>query len=190
MKKYSVFTAALIAASVSLAFTLSYAQEQPLLVKSRYFSVYGPSGLDKDALLSKLSFNHFIHLDSLAGGYAQDLDSLLAQTLDAIYLEISDILDIHIYSFHGDIDILPDQDSLASLFSKFFSANFRERSFYLPERNTIYISYPDLTLGMLGHEIAHAIMAHYFVVLPPAKVQEILSGYVEYNLRKSTATLP
>ena len=64
-----------------------------------------------------------------------------------------------------------------------------ERSYYLHETNTVYISYKDLTLGMLGHEIAHAIISNYFVVLPSAEVQEILSGYVEYSLKKQTMTL-
>jgi hypothetical protein len=38
---------------------------------------------------------------------------------------------------------------------------------------------------VLGHEIAHAIMSHYFVVLPSEKIQEVLAGFVEYQLRKN-----
>jgi len=63
--------------------------------------------------------------------------------------------------------------------------DFRERSFYVFDSNTIFISYQDLTLGMLGHEIAHAVISGYFVVPPPDKVQEVLAGYVEYSLRKA-----
>jgi hypothetical protein len=54
----------------------------------------------------------------------------------------------------------------------------------------VYISYPEMTIGMLGHKIAHAIISHYFVVPPPAKIQEVLAGYVEYSIRKSAGTLP
>ena len=39
----------------------------------------------------------------------------------------------------------------------------------------------------IAHEIAHAIINHYFVVPPSVKMQEILSGYVEYSLNKKVA---
>ena len=70
------------------------------------------------------------------------------------------------------------------VFRSYFKKEFNERSFYLYTNNTIYISFEDLTLEMLAHEIAHAVISRYFVVLPPAKVQEILCGYVEYILKK------
>ena len=143
-----------------------------------------------NSLLSKLYFNYLLHLDTALQETSQDEKDVLSKTLDALFLEVSDILDIHIYSFHGDIKLLPDQESINSQFRAFFEMDLNQGSFYLPERNTIYISFADLTLGMLGHEIGHAIMSRYFVVPPPAKIQEILAGYVEYNLRKSTGTLP
>ena len=40
-------------------------------------------------------------------------------------------------------------------------------------------------LKVLGHEIGHAVISHYFVVLPSVKVQEVLAVYVEYQLRKT-----
>lgn len=33
--------------------------------------------------------------------------------------------------------------------------------------------------------MGHALMSHYFVVQPSVKIQEVLAGYVEYQLRKS-----
>jgi hypothetical protein len=57
-------------------------------------------------------------------------------------------------------------------------------SFYFHEEKTIYISTEDLDLGMLAHEIAHAIISHYFVVPPSERVQEVLSGYVDFHFKK------
>jgi len=168
----------------------SYEGSSTLIVESKFFSVYGHGDFDIGFLLTNLNFEYLLHPDTLLDEASQDNKSVLSKTLDALFLEVSDILDIHIYSFHGDIKILPDRDSINSVFKKFFKVDFGESSFYLPEKNTIYISYADLTLGMLGHEIAHAIISHYFVVPPPARVQEVLAGYVEYSLRKSTGTLP
>jgi len=160
-----------------------------LITKSKYFSVYSYKGLDISLLLTKLNFNYFRQLDNLS--YRSDMPrDILASTLDALYLEVSDILDIHMYSFHGNIDIVPDKGYVSSIFRSYFKRNFPERSFYFHNKNTIYISFADLTLGILGHEIGHAIISHYFVVLPPAKIQEVLCGYIEYSLGKSTGTIP
>lgn len=170
----------------------SLAQEEGLsvLAKSKYFSLYSPQDVDVYSLLNKLDFNYFLQPDTLLIKNNQDPNEILVKVLDALYLEVSDILDIHIYSFHGNIKILPDQNSVSAVFKKFFRTDFPERSFYVHEKNTIYVSLADLNSAMLGHEIAHAIISHYFVVPPPAKVQEVLSGFVEYTLRKSAGTLP
>ncbi len=186
------FYSALIAVVIILIPHLSFGQEEnlSLLVESKYFSVYAYPDLDINTLLAKLNFIYFFHPDTLAASNSSDPKTILANTLDSIYLEVSDILDIHLYSLHTNIKIFPDKSYIAPLFKKYSNIGCTERSCYLNDSNTIYISSADLTLGMLGHEIAHSLISHYFVVPPPAKIQEVLCGYVEYNLRKSTSTLP
>lgn len=157
-----------------------------LYAEGKYLSIYGYKGLDRDSLLKKLEYNYFSHIDSILGDENSEGKSSLEKTIDGLYAEVSDILDIHIYSFHGKIKIVLDVTHLSSIAKTYSKDNFSERSFYLPKENTIYISFSDLTAGMLGHEIAHAIISNYFVVSPPAKVQEVLAGYVEYKIQKKT----
>jgi len=161
-----------------------------LIAEGEYFSIYGPVGLDVRELLSKMNYKSFLQVDSLLDKRKDDSRGLLSKTLDALYLEVSDILGIHIYSFHGNFRIYPDKASLNMFFKGYLGQDLKESSYYLHEKGTIYIAYPDLTLGMIGHEIAHAIIASYFVVLPSPNVQEILAGYVDYSLRKQAGTLP
>ncbi len=161
------------------------AQEETRMIASgQYFDVYGYAGIDIPSLLAALDYQSFYPGSSLTGERG-DFSAILAKTLDVIYLETSDILDIHIYSYHGAIQFLPDVSAVDSIFYKYAGRSMHERSFYFHEKNTIYISVRDLELGVLGHEIAHAIISHYFVVPPPVKVQEVLCGYVDFNLRKS-----
>ncbi len=168
----------------------SSAQEEgSLIVEGKYFSLYAARSLNLSRVLTKVNFNYLLHDDSF-GGKTADASSMLASTLDALYSEVSDILDIHMYTFHGSIRIVADKDALNAFFRQSYGVDFRDPSVYVHEKNTIYISLADLTIGMLGHEIAHAIMSHYFVVPPPTKVQEVLAGYVEYNLRKTRGSLP
>lgn len=186
MKRSVYFISFLIIILFSYQFVFSEEANTPLIVKSKFFSIYADRDFDLDLLLDKINFNYFLHPDGLLKKSSRDKKEILATTLDTIFLEVSDILDIHIYSFQGRIEILVDQNAVSSVFKNFFAQDFTERSFYIPEKNAIYLSFADLTLGLLGHEIAHAIISRYFVVPPPAKVQEVLSGYVEYKLRKST----
>ena len=159
-------------------------------IKGRYFNTYVQSGIDKVGLLEKLNAGYFLQraraLSDTDYRKGDSLDDQIAKTLDAIYLEVSDILDIHMYSFSIDLEILPGRDTLSEELVKYFNKRLDMPSFYFYDRNKIYISYADMTLGMLSHEIAHAIVSHYFVVPPPVKVQEILAGYAEYSIRKST----
>jgi len=154
-----------------------------------FFSVYSDSKSDAYSLLAKIDTNYLLY--SSGGAEAKDdVGDILAKTLDGLYQEVSDILDIHIYSFKGTIRVLPDKQALTGYFKRTYGIDFDERSLYYFEKDIIYISLADMTVGMLGHEMAHAIISHFFVVPPPAKIQEVLCGYVEYSLRKSRGNLP
>ena len=190
-RTFSLFLIILLSIFCNAA--LSFAREPtlPLIVETQFFSVYGNKKIDINALLALINYNYLRQADDLSRKRDQSQKDILARTLDGLYLEISDILGINIYSYHGTIKIFNDKSSVREIFKLYRgSPNFDEGSFYFHNKNTIYISFSDLTLGMLGHEIAHAIISHYFVVPPPPKVQEVLSGYVEYNLRKTRGLLP
>ena len=176
-----------LALAFGLGLSPAIAQQEnnvPPLADGQYFSIYADSPVDAYSISSKLNFDYLVFGDSLAKGASDDQKQILVKTIDGLYLEVSDIIDIHMYSFKGIIRVLPDKQSLADLIKTVFNRDFNERSLYFFEKNTIFISQADLTLGMLGHEIAHAIISNFFVVPPPPKVQEILCGYVEYSLNK------
>jgi hypothetical protein len=161
------------------------AQEQSLklLTQSQYFDVYGYEGIDIYTILKKLN------TESLRPEYVltkreNNFTDLLAEMIDTIYLETSDILDIHVYSLKAKIKFVPSTDDVGAIFQRYMRLSMAEPSFYLHDNKTIYISVGDLTLGMLGHEMGHVIISHFFVVPPPMKVQEVLCGYVDFNLQK------
>ena len=186
-RKAAVF---LFTFSLFLCSSAGFGQSLGLISEGRFFSVYAPRDLDIPEVLQRLDFEYLTRVSGFSEDNRSDMVHVLNKTLDALYLEVSDILDIHVYSFHGKIKFLPDQRAVAKAYRDFSGQDFKERSFYLHQESTIYVSLEDLNLGMLGHEMAHAIISHYFVIPPPVKTQEVLSGYVEYSLRKSTGTLP
>lgn len=157
-------------------------------IASAYFNIYYSPQLDVSDLARRLNIGVSDRL--LAGkGIPEKKPAQLelADMVDVLFLRISDILDMHLYSFQGSIKICRTNAELIRLYSNLFRQNPKELvSFYSYDLNTIYISAESFKRGILGHEIAHAIMSRYFVVSPPLKVSEVLSTYVEYQLRKTT----
>ncbi len=158
-----------------------------IISEGQHFTVKAVTPVDVTDLLKKLNYDYFLQVETFfaEGRVSSHPDDLLGTTLDAIYREVETILGLEVPGFHGVIVICPDKAAVGEEFHKLYGMPFAERSFYILEGNTIFISYQDLTLGMLGHEVAHAVISGYFVVPPPTKVQEVLAGYVEYSLRKT-----
>ena len=155
-------------------------------LKSEHFSVYYAPQLSLATLTQSLNIGASERL--LVGKSAQRVSpdqGGLADMLETLFMQVSDILDIHIYSLQIEIKVGRDPDHLSSIYKTLFDADLHNmQSFYVHDLKTIYIQAQSFTPEVLGHEIGHAIICHYFVVPPPMRVQEVLSGYVEYQLRK------
>jgi len=154
--------------------------------EGQYFTVCYSPRADVGLLLSSLNVSSFDKL--LVGNSAQKQTGFpaeLGNALDTLFLRVSEILDMHLYSFHGKVKICRDYAQLNRIYRSFYNRDLNTQAFYAQEVNTIYISEDNFKLEILGHEIAHAIMCNYFVVSPSVKIQEILAMYVEYQLRKS-----
>ena len=153
-------------------------------LNSEHFTLYYSPKLDATGLAQKLDIGASERL--LVGKSAQESSSAgLEDMLETLFSQVSDILDIHIYSLQVNIKVAHDYNHLSSVYQTLFGADLHNmKSFYVHDLKTIYIQGESFTREILGHEIAHAIICHYFVVPPPMRVQEVLSGYVEYQLRK------
>lgn len=155
-------------------------------VEGEHFTLY----YSKDTALSILiqQLNVSLSDEFLAGGPKGkefSLEGELADMLDTLFSRVCNILDMQLYSFAGTIKICRDSMQLNYIYHNVFNNDPAKttRSFYALANNTIYTSPENFTLGIIGHEIAHAIIANYFVVSPPEKIQEVLAAYVEYQLR-------
>ncbi len=158
------------------------------VIESKYFTVYYPPELDVSGLAQKLNISAsdmFLAGKPVKKGLSSEAG--LADMLDALFTQVSDILDMHIYSFRGNIKICRDFAQLKQVYKNFTNQELQAQSFYAYSVNTVYISADSFERGIIGHEVAHAVISKYFVVLPPEKIQEILSMYVDYELHKPTA---
>lgn len=171
--------------------SLSEAAEDGFLtarkIEGRHFTVFLGPQIDVSTLTKQLNITLS---DKLLAGVstatkASDTEEL-ADALDILYIRVCDVLDMNLYSFKSNIKVCQDTQQLNGIYSVFFKRAPKEtQAFYSFQLNTIYASVENFTREIIGHEIAHAVISNYFVVLPSEKVQEVLAGYVTYQLRKS-----
>lgn len=157
-------------------------------IEGNHFVIYYAPELDLTGLTQQLNVSPSDKL--LAGkssGEGFSLEGEFAGMLDTLFSRVCNALDMQLYSFKGNIKICRDLAQLNYIYHNVFNHDPATitRSFYAYEVNTVYTCPENFTLGIIGHEIAHAVISHYFVVLPSVKVQEVLAAYVEYQLRKA-----
>ena len=155
-------------------------------VSCEYFTIFVEPGIEVPELNERLNIGFS---DSLLAGRTGKESPLpgdaLAEMVDILFLRVTDILDMRLFDFKGNIKICRNSASLGSAYQKIFGRDMKDTcSFYVNDLNTIYITADHFEVGVLGHEIAHTVQSHYFVVAAPTKVQEVLAGYVEFQLRK------
>ncbi len=153
-------------------------------IEGKHFFTYYAPDIEIEGIVQQLGISS---VDTLLAGKppkkSQPYEVELADILDTLFIRICDILDMPLYSFQGNIKICKDINQLKQIYANLFAKEMvNSPSFYVSDLNTIYITRDSFKKEIIGHEMAHAIISRYFVVLPPEKVQEILSMYVEYQL--------
>jgi hypothetical protein len=88
----------------------------------------------------------------------------------------------HPSDLHISILLYPDHNTLDHIFRQLSSTGSTPIAFYSHKTKTIHVDISSVTSGVLGHEIAHAVINFYFGTPPPAKMQEILAQYVDLHL--------
>lgn len=175
-----------MSASSAFAFDDGFSYDKK--IEGKYITVYCAPGLDVPRLAPQLNIRPTDEI--LAGrpwksGNPSDGD--LAPMLDTLFIQVSDILDMHLYSLKTDVKICGTSEELAGIYKRLFGTSLGgRRSFYIYDLNAVYVSADAFQPGIIGHEISHAIIGHYFGIPAPVKVQEVLSMYVEYNLKRKT----
>jgi len=156
-------------------------------IEGEHFTIYYKPGVDPNNLLKQLTISP---TDQMLSNYNVDTSSVqrrLSSMMEVLFIRASDILDLHVYSYKGNIKIFPTIKDLTDYYNRLYHSHVpcTGYAFYLVDYKSIYISAEYFRREVLGHEIGHAIMSSYFVVQPSVKVQEVLAGYIEYQLKKS-----
>jgi hypothetical protein len=152
------------------------------MIESRFFSIQLAPGVDEPGLVVSLGLGPE---SKVLAGQTLSSPNDLANLMDAFFIWACGVLDMQLYSYRGTIKVVRDQNELAGIYLRLYGVERRsDKGFYIYELNTLYVTAQDFSKEILGHEIGHAIISNFFVVQAPEKVQEVLAGYIEYQLRK------
>jgi len=152
-------------------------------IKSRYVTVQFASR----ELLSE--FNEELELGRKLNSYAKKRpvvtveDEVLAK-VDTVVEQAETILEMFPDKLHIRIVLLADQDEVARVFMQKYNKKVNYLAFYSLSEDTIYLSVEDVNLSILAHEIAHAIVDHYFDVRPPYNIHELMAQFVEKRINE------
>ena len=112
-----------------------------------------------------------------AGGTHLTMADAVTGKVDILVEKVMSILEMDPKLYGLTVVILPDTESVRQAYRKAQSNDPGYIAFYAPLEDTIYLSVADVTLQVIAHEIAHAIIYHYFRVGPSEKIHELLAQY-------------
>ncbi|MDP3730115.1 MAG: hypothetical protein Q8R14_01130 [Candidatus Omnitrophota bacterium] len=185
--------AASLAAAILLGTVLSYStlfaqdDETPpdnrdwSSMTSNFFVVYYDPSANLEDIETELK-KRPLYFDQAARYGEVTTEVEICQRLDKLYTRVQDVLDMHPNAPRIKIRIFKGRYELNDEFAKIFGKPGDFKSFYVYKYNTIYTSESDIEDSVIIHETAHAVIDHYFSVIPPETVREILAAYVDAHL--------
>ena len=95
---------------------------------------------------------------------------------------VQEILEMKPHNMRFRIVLLPNRKEVQKIYKEQYNRKVDFIAFYSPLDKTVYLSVKDLRLRVYVHEVAHAVIDHYFEIAPPVKIHEMLAQYVEAKI--------
>jgi HAMP domain-containing protein len=114
---------------------------------------------------------------------SNDTEGEIAYKFDLIFFKVQEILDMRPKGLHLNVRIYKGQDDLDRIYMEIFDQNNNFIAYYIFKLNSLFMSEEKISANVMAHEIAHCIVDHYFSVIPPTKVAEMIAQYADAHLR-------
>jgi hypothetical protein len=112
------------------------------------------------------------------------LQQEVADKVDTVVERVMEILEMFPKGMKFKIVFHDNKEEVREAYRKIYGFSPDFIAFYSPKTRTLHLSLEDISLRVLAHETAHAVIDHYFGIAPPSKVHEVLAQYVEENIEK------
>lgn len=171
---------------VALCGKAAYPQEETMRVfSSKFCTVFYEDTIDLKKVNKKLNlrFSDFYSPRGYRESPEFSIEEAVSGKIDSIFNKAEEILDMYPSKIHVALNIYKSRETLDKVYEELFNEPNAAVSFYIYKTNTIYTTEDAINENVLSHEMAHSIIDHYFVILPPVKIQEMLAAYVDVHLK-------
>ena len=151
-------------------------------VEGRYFTVYYRPEANLRSIERKLKKRGYYTTWGRTLDDALNPEEKIAARMDMLLEKVKAILDMYPRTSKIAVRIFADREELNGEYLKIFKKSEDYRSFYVNKYKTIYTSEDDISDSVMAHEMGHAVVDHYFSIIPPAKISEVLASYVDVHL--------
>lgn len=154
------------------------------IAKSYFCTIYFKYDVNIDALNKRIdTYRVDYGLTTKPERLGENVEDVVAYKFDLIFLKVEELLDMRPKDIHLKAKIYRDQNDLDKIYMEIFNEQNKFIAFYVFKLNTLFANEQKISANVLAHEIAHCIVDHYFSVIPPKKIAEMLAQYADLHLR-------
>jgi len=149
-------------------------------IDTKNFTVYHEEGVDLNSVARRLRRKIFFF--GRVPSYDESAEKNVSCRLDSLFGRAREILDMYPEIPKIKIKIFNDEDNLYREYRKLIGSSGWAKAFYVHFYRTIFTSKDTITDSVMAHEMAHAIIDHYYKYTPPPQVGEALASYVDMHI--------
>ncbi len=131
-------------------------------------------------------FNKRVKMGTFSFGFGNQtrvtVEEDVKRKVNLTIARVQEILEMFPRGLKFDIVLLPSEEDVQRIYREQYNLEVNFIAFYSPKTNTAYFSTRDVSLTVFAHELAHAVINHYFDNAPPVKIHELLAQYVESQM--------
>lgn len=145
-------------------------------------TTYATISYSDDKLLSK--FNKEIYLTRqlrlmLRNKKMFTIQDEVKGKVDLVVEKIESVLEMFPDVLSFNMNVLASAGEVQDVYMAKYGRRVDHIAYYSLKEKTIYISTEDASLPVMAHEIAHAVVDHYYKTPTPSKIHEVLAQYAE-----------
>ena len=152
-----------------------------LTIKSENFTIYYRPDVDLRRVERRLRRSSFFGGGSSSSG---DAAEDVTARLETLLSRVRETLGMYSGRMNISVKIFKTRNELNEAYYNIFRTEENYISFYIHKFETIYTTENDISDAVMSHELAHAVTDHYFAVIPPDKIRELIASYIEENIEE------
>ncbi len=106
----------------------------------------------------------------------------VSNKLDVIVEKVETVLDMFPQKIKLTVMLFDKPDEVQAAYYRLYQKRVNYIAFYAPGKATLFLCTKKLNLRVIAHETGHAVVDHYFKVIPPVRIHELMAQFAESHI--------